>query len=79
MTSTHMQHWLKMPENFLCGGCGWSNEMLLQYNKIGYRVKGRVVTIQLECARFNVGSNMLVCVVSRYIVWCIIYLVILLT
>ena len=30
--------------------------------------KIRVVTIQFECAHFNVGSNMLVCVVSHYIV-----------
>ena len=41
--------------------------------------KDRVVTIQFECTRFNISSNMLVCVVSRYIVCCIIYLVILLT
>ena len=41
--------------------------------------KDRVVTTQLECARFNIDSNMLVCVVSRYIVWCIMNLVILLT
>ena len=41
--------------------------------------KDPVVATQFECARFNVGSNMLVCVISRYIVWYIIYLVILLT
>ena len=39
----------------------------------------RVVTTQFDCARFNVGSNMLIiCVVSEcYIVWRITYLFIL--
>ena len=27
----------------------------------------KIETTQFECARFNVGSNMLVCVVSRHI------------
>ena len=35
--------------------------------------KGRIVTTQFDCAHFNVDLNMLVCVVSRYIVWCVIY------
>ena len=53
--------------------------VLAAYSNVEYWSRSNQVTTQFEYAHLNVVSNMLVCVVSRYILWCAIYVVILLT
>ena len=50
----------------------WLSPLLTAAGGLTATFNDRVVTIQFECARFHVSSNMLVCVVSRFIGWCII-------